>query len=724
MLDQHAVTGESAGTTASSGWDGKFMLWLILFTLVLFTRFYHLDARPFHHDESYYAKYIWNYYTGSGYLFDPMGLGPFLFHFGQIPLVLFGVSNFTMRMGPAITGFLLVLTLFFSRRVWCEITALIAAGIFVLDPAFMYYQRFLRQDAYYSLLNVAAFLALAGYLKTRKIKHFLLFSCFAASMSTSKFEAYWFFGILTSFSLLVTIQGAWRKVEGNRLWFRSVSWNIRQYPLMAATTFSSLYWGTAFCFYALLYLTVKYKFYDWSTWVHVYWWFILTLFFTGLILLSIRTFGDTRKHARTLLMGSLGFISVYALLYTSCFTNLPGFMDGIFNWFVYWSHQHAISRISGPAHHYIHLILIYGILPASVVSFGILYRFFRITGIWIFTGSILIFAAGLWYVPALPALPHITCSYLVTNTHLFAAVILSAVLAVVTLGYLAHHTFLNAFLVWWICLNGIFYCILVDQKVPWFLVNLMTPVILLGAIYLADFLRTGYSRWIKYPIYGILGIMVLYTIHTSVLACWRTEADPVEKICYVHTSRDITRILDNLEELAFYTNQDKSVPVVVTGHATWPFYWYLRDWTNISYGSHVDSDRHLMVICNWEDRYKFRKILGDNFIVQKGCLREWWEPDPWNLAAETPVKDIWHWIMYREMFREDLHGCQEIAIFIRAASTPRSPPPSLRDRGRDGCLYLHRVLIRYFRECLSPFPWKRESYAATHLMVDFLPQRC
>ena len=72
---------------------------IIVFTCV--TRFYHLDTKPYHHDESLYAYESWKLFEGYSYRYNPMLHGPFLFYMNAVIYGFFGDSNYTARISSA-----------------------------------------------------------------------------------------------------------------------------------------------------------------------------------------------------------------------------------------------------------------------------------------------------------------------------------------------------------------------------------------------------------------------------------------------------------------------------------------------------------------------------------------------------------------------------------------------------------------------------------------------
>ena len=81
---------------------------LTIMALAAVLRFWDLDAKALHHDESLHAQFSWYLYEGRGYVHDPLMHGPFLFHSGAAIFFLFGDNDYTIRILPALFGTVLV----------------------------------------------------------------------------------------------------------------------------------------------------------------------------------------------------------------------------------------------------------------------------------------------------------------------------------------------------------------------------------------------------------------------------------------------------------------------------------------------------------------------------------------------------------------------------------------------------------------------------------------
>ena len=140
------------------------VIYVAIFLLAMFTRFYGLGDRVMSHDESLHTVYSNNLYEQGTYNHNPMMHGPVLFHFTALSYFLFGVDDFSARIYPAILGVILVLFPILFRR-WIGRTGAILASIMLLSsPLLMYYSRYIRHDIPSILSGMIMFWACMMYL--------------------------------------------------------------------------------------------------------------------------------------------------------------------------------------------------------------------------------------------------------------------------------------------------------------------------------------------------------------------------------------------------------------------------------------------------------------------------------------------------------------------------------------------------------------------------------
>jgi len=119
---------------------------MILFAIIVLTgfflRFYALDMKIMHHDESVLnTVYIQPILEGKQLYWNPEQHG-LLMHYFTAPFVkLFGMSVFSLRFASALFGSLTILLLYFLRKEIGDIGVLVSAAFLAISPTFVFYSR-------------------------------------------------------------------------------------------------------------------------------------------------------------------------------------------------------------------------------------------------------------------------------------------------------------------------------------------------------------------------------------------------------------------------------------------------------------------------------------------------------------------------------------------------------------------------------------------------------
>src|SRR5215467_2152004 len=80
-----------------------------VFVIAVLTRLVNLGDRVASHDESLHMEYSYNLYKRGDFQHTPLMHGPVLFHAVAFMYLLFGDSDFSARLYPAILGIIMVL---------------------------------------------------------------------------------------------------------------------------------------------------------------------------------------------------------------------------------------------------------------------------------------------------------------------------------------------------------------------------------------------------------------------------------------------------------------------------------------------------------------------------------------------------------------------------------------------------------------------------------------
>lgn len=141
-------------------------LWVALIVLALVLRLADLGARPFHHDESQDAYFSWTFANDFwSYHYDPLLHGPLRFFLTALDYKLFGDSDFTARLAPALMGTICVALPYALRRQLGRIAAFAAATALCVGPSYLYFSRFAREDIYFAALTLALIVVVWRFLE-------------------------------------------------------------------------------------------------------------------------------------------------------------------------------------------------------------------------------------------------------------------------------------------------------------------------------------------------------------------------------------------------------------------------------------------------------------------------------------------------------------------------------------------------------------------------------
>jgi uncharacterized protein (TIGR03663 family) len=156
---------------ALDDWERTVVAVVAITVFALVARFVLLGDRVAHWDEARVGFWILNYMQTGDYTYSPVIHGPFYHHINPILFDWFGITDFTMRIAPAlVTGLLPLTTLLFRDRLRnLEIAAV--ALFLAVDPIFLYYSRFMRGDPLVGAFMFAGFAFLVRAIDTEREQH-------------------------------------------------------------------------------------------------------------------------------------------------------------------------------------------------------------------------------------------------------------------------------------------------------------------------------------------------------------------------------------------------------------------------------------------------------------------------------------------------------------------------------------------------------------------------
>jgi len=516
--------------------DPEYLPFLGLMFVGLVLRFWDLGAKALHHDESLHAFYSWRLFDGQGYVHDPMMHGPILFELNALAYLLFGASDFTARLVPALFGVGMIGLPFFLRTELGRKGAIAASLLFVVSPAFLYFSRFIRHDIYVDFFTLLMVVGVFRYLASGRKSWFYTACVSAALLFATKEDFY-----ISGFIPFVFLAASWFVLKGEqRLLFRS---RIRAIGLRS--------------------------------------WAIGVGAFLAINLLLYTTFLTNLQGVCTALV---------SLPMQAC-TGQTGALS-------YWLNQQDFARGGQPWFYYFMLLPLYEFVPLILGVLAIFIvrprqLFFWFCAFW-FVAALLIYS---WAGEKMPwMLPQITLPLILLSGRLLGdwteagwgrRALTSRGLATGGLILLAMFGLLA-----WLGLGAAPVASpLAQQSVT--LQRLALAVMIAAIAGLLVYLSPRWGRDIVVPgiAMGALAIMAAGYMRTPLMVTYDHPDVPVEPLIYVQSTPDVPFIADEIDRIARQTGKGKDMNILLDNGwgdgdheaVSWPFEWYLRDYHNRRY---------------------------------------------------------------------------------------------------------------------------------------------
>lgn len=188
-------------------------LWAALLVVGVIVRFIALGERAFHHDESQDAYFSFLFRESGDYEYNPLLHGPFRFYLTALMYVLFGDSDFTARLAPALMGAAMIPMCWGlrSRTLLGRGGALAAAVFFAFGPSFLYFSRFAREDIYFASLSLALIVVIWRGIEHPRKYHPAVIGVLLALLFATKETTFISLFVMGTFFLFCFLIPDWRR---------------------------------------------------------------------------------------------------------------------------------------------------------------------------------------------------------------------------------------------------------------------------------------------------------------------------------------------------------------------------------------------------------------------------------------------------------------------------------------------------------------------------------
>ena len=375
----------------------EFSAYFIILLLSSYLRLAGLETKSMHHDESLHAYYAWIFSQGGGLIHNPMLHGPLQMQLSGFIFFIFGDNDFTARVLYALAGICLSFVPFLLRNHLGKYGAVVSAFLIAISPTMIYFSRFARNDILMAVITLLLIVTVWKYLQNGHTRNMYWTAGLLALAYTTKETSYLITGIIGLYLILSIGVGSYK----NRTW--AVNTENDPYPKIIFYIFREFIKTISVKLknrdtdrqLSLLILIFTLTLPQWSAFASILELVVpsvvlvnenvprqigmpvgignLVALMTVIGLFSFSIYVGIKWNWRIWLKCAGIFYLIWLLSYTTFFSNITsGIKSGIWQSLGYWVVQQGEGRGGQPSYYYVVLSSIYEYLPMLFAAFAVI----------------------------------------------------------------------------------------------------------------------------------------------------------------------------------------------------------------------------------------------------------------------------------------------------------------------------------------------------------------
>ncbi|HEY6013358.1 MAG TPA: flippase activity-associated protein Agl23 [Candidatus Limnocylindrales bacterium] len=159
---------------------------------------------------------------------------------------------------------------------------------------------------------------------------------------------------------------------------------------------------------------------------------------------------------------------------------------------------------------------------------------------------------------------------------------------------------------------------LIQYKTPWIVVNMLIPLALLAGLAIAELWRSRLR--VAAPVLVVVALAV--SGYQAVDLNFNRYDDQTEAYVYVHSTRDMLSLIDEIEATAARAGTGKETGIVFVTPDYWPLPWYFRDYPRAGFFGQIVDTQEAMIVANVTQEAELApKLAGRYDLVRQYNLR-------------------------------------------------------------------------------------------------------
>jgi uncharacterized protein (TIGR03663 family) len=567
----------------------KIISYLILSIFAFILRLFDLSSRAVHHDESLHGFFSYITSQGEYYSHNPLTHGMFLFNILSSFFWTLGDSDFILRLPFVIFGILIIFLPLLLRKELGFLSVFIFSSMLTISPTISYFSRFARNDIFMAFILIVFIISIFKYIKYSDNKWlYILVSTMALGFTIKETMYINVFGILI-FLFIYSFNDLRNLILG-KININNINNFTKLFLIIFALCLPlSAPFISVFQSSLGIILASPDGYPGTPPGLPVGNGIVLSWIIT-VVFITFSFFIGLFVNKKLFLNLFFLFWLIFILMFTTFLISPQGIITGQWQSLGYWLAQHEVARGSQPYYYYF-IILITDEFLAFIIGIPL-------SIIYLFKGDLFKKLISFWAIFSFISFSFAgeKMPWLVVNLTIPFIILTSIFLSeIILFNYKKPYQILifyllSVFAIYIIVFKLLFtnYEIL-NNNIYYDLLFLFVSILIIIFIFIQNKNLFQLKIFLHSFIFIFLIFSIVLTVRTTNNILFKFSDDPKDLLIYTQTSENLHSINSEINEL-YIKKPNLSLAVDNSDGFAWPWMWYLRGRENITWFNDMDYE--------------------------------------------------------------------------------------------------------------------------------------